>query len=121
MAMGFIDFILKFGVVGSTARWSAKHYLRLKKSNISDVEVMKEMVEFRYKLMKWNEVKKKLLERLSYLDNLTDLTFSILQLEGAIKTKEMPMYLQTQVMAVIMQELEKKGVPKKAIVGKKTI
>lgn len=63
--------------------------------------------------------KDNLLERLSYLDNLTDFTFSILQLEGAIKTKEMPMSMQMDVVAVIVEELKKKGVPESAILGEK--
>ena len=119
--MAFTDFILKFGNVGGTARWSAKHYLHLKKPNLTDVDVMKEMVDFRYKWIKDDQVKSKLLERLLYIDNLTDFTFSILQLEGALNTSEMPMHLQMQATAVIMEELEKKGVPKKVIMGEKII
>ena len=33
----------------------------------------------------------------------------------------MPMNLQMEITAVIMEELKKKGVPEKAIVGEKTI
>ena len=114
-------FIIKFGATGSTARWVAKHYLRLKKADISDIDVMKEIIEFRYKTFNLKQAKDKLMDRLSYLDNLTDFTFSILQLEEAIKTKEIPMNLQMEVTAVIMEELKKKGVPEKAIVGEKII
>jgi len=117
----FTEFIIRFGTTGSTARWVAKHYLRLKTVDTADIEVMKKIVEFRYKIFNPNEAKNKLAERLSYLDNLTDLTFSILQLEGAIKTKEMPMHLQMQVTTVIMEELKKKGIPESAILGKKII
>lgn len=113
--------IIKFGAAGSTARWVAKHYLRLKGSEKFDVDVIREIIEFRYMTFNPNQAKGNLLERLSYLDNLTDFTFSILQLEGAIKTKEMPMSMQMEVTSVIMEELKKKGVPKKAIVGEKVI
>lgn len=113
--------IIKFGATGSTARWVAKHYLRLSRADVSDIDIMKEIVEFRYKTFNLKQAKDKLIDRLSYLDNLTDFTFSILQLEGAIKTKEMPMNLQMEITAVIMEELKKKGVPEKAIVGGKTI
>lgn len=82
---------------------------------------MREMVEFRYKIIKDDVAKAQLLDRLSHLDNLTELTFSILQLEGAIKTNEMPMHMQMQATSVIMRELSRKGVPQKAIVGEKTI
>jgi len=82
---------------------------------------MRELVEFRYKIVNLNHAKDKLLERLSYLDNLTDFTFSILQLENAIKTKEMPMDMQMEVIAGIMEELKNKGVPDEAIIGKKVI
>jgi hypothetical protein len=114
-------FITKIGVVGSTARWAAKHFLRLSKSDRSRIDVMREMIEFRYKILDVNNAKQELIERMSYLDNLTDFTFSILQLEGAIITKEMPMGLQLEVTTVIMEELRKKGVPEIAIVGEKTI
>ncbi len=117
--MGFTNFILKFGAVGGTARWSAKNYLRLKKPNISDVEIMRQMVELRYKIIKDDEIKAKLLQRLPYLDNLTDFTFSILQLEGVLKTVEM--HLQMQAIAIIIQELKKRGVPEKTIIGEKMI
>lgn len=100
-------FIIRFGATGSTARWVAKHYLRLKNPERSEVDVMREMVEFRYKTFNPNQAKDGLLERLSYLDNLTDFTFSILQLEGAIKTKEMPIGMQMEVTSVIMEELKK--------------
>lgn len=113
--------IIKFGATGSTARWVAKHYLRLKISEKSNVNVMREIVEFRYKTFNPNQAKNGLLGRLSYLDNLTDFTFSILQLEGAIKTKEMPMGMQMEVISIIMEELKKKGVSEKAIVGEKVI
>ena len=95
--------------------------IKEKKTDISDIDVMKEIVEFRYKTFNLKQAKDKLMDRLSYLDNLTDFTFSILQPEGAIKTKEMPMNLQMEITAVIMEELKKKGVPEKAIVGEKTI
>jgi len=113
--------IIKFGATGNTARWVAKHYLRLKNSEKSCVDIMREIVEFRYKIFNLNQAKDKLLERLSYLDNLTDFTFSILQLENAIKTKEMSMDMQMEVTTVIMEELKNKGVPDEAIIGKKTI
>lgn len=113
--------IIKFGATGNTARWVAKHYLRLKDSEKSCVDIMREIIEFRYKIFNLNQAKGKLLERLSYLDNLTDFTFSILQLENAIKTKEMPMDMQMEVTTIIMEELKNKGVPDEAIVGKKTI
>lgn len=112
-------FIIKFGTTGSTARWVARHYLRLKNSGKTDVDVMREIIEFRYKTFNPNQAKSNLLERLSYLDNLTDFTFSILQLEGAIKTKEMPMDMQMEVTSVIMKELKNKGVSDEAIIGKK--
>lgn len=115
--MNITELVFKFGAVGGTARWSAKHYLRLKKPNLTNVEVMKEMVEFRYKIIKDDQIKNKLIERLAYLDNLTDFTFSILQLEGVLKTTEMPMHLQMQATAVIIGELKKKGVPEDTIIG----
>ena len=114
-------FIIRFGTTGGTARWVAKHYLRLKKEGVSDIETMRAIVEFRYKIFNPNKAKDNLKERLLYLDNLTDLTFSILQLEGAIKTKEMPMHLQMEVTTVIMEELRKKGISEKSIVGEKNI
>lgn len=114
-------YIIKFGTTGNTARWVAKHYLRFKTAETSDIDVMKKIVEFRYKTFNPNQAKNKLEERLSYLDNLTDFTFSILQLEGAIKTKEMIMYLQMEITTVIMEELKKKGVPDKAIFREKAI
>jgi hypothetical protein len=117
----FTKFIIKFGTTGGTARWVARHYLRLKTAETSDIDVIREIVEFRYKILNPNQARDKLKERLSYLDNLTDLTFSILQLEGAIKTEEMTMNLQMEVTTIIMEELKKKGVPEKAIIGKKTI
>ena len=80
---------------------------------------MREIVEFRYKIFNLNHAKEALEDRLSYLDNLTDFTFSILQLEGAIKTTEMPLHLQMTVGTVIMGELRKKGVPGSAITGPK--
>ncbi len=113
--------ILKFGATGGTARWVARHYLRLKKADISDVDVMREIAEFRYKTFNPKQAKEKLMERLSYLDNLTDFTFSILQLEEAIKTREIPMNLQMEVTIIITEELKKKGVPEKVIFGEKTI
>lgn len=116
--MGITNFILRFGNVGGTARWVATNYLRLKEKGIADADVMKEMTNIRYAVFKDDSTKNKLLERLSYLDNLTDFTFSILQLEGAMKTSEMPMHLQMQAGATIMQELEKRGVPRALIVGK---
>ncbi|MEK7510965.1 MAG: hypothetical protein AAB582_01910 [Patescibacteria group bacterium] len=116
--MAITSFILRFGNVGGTARWVAKNYLRLNKKGVTDVDVMKEMINIRYAVFKDNSTKNKLLERLSYLDNLTDFTFSILQLEGAMKTGEMPTHLQMQAGATIMQELEKKGIPHTLIVGK---
>lgn len=110
-------FILKHGATGSTARWVAKHYIRLKEPNLSNKEVMNKIVDFRYKTFNANDAKKPLVERLSNLDNLTDFTFSILQLEGAINTKEMPMELQMEAIQVIREELEKKSVPQSASVG----
>lgn len=109
--------IIRIGATGGTARWVAKHYLRLKDKGASDAEVFKELVDFRYKIFNLNQAKDKLTGRLSYLNNLTDLTFSILQLEGAIKTQGMSMYLQMEIISVIMEELEKKGISSKLIRG----
>ena len=113
--------IIKFGATGNTARWVAKHYLRLKKPEKSVVDIMREIVEFRYNTFNPNKAKSGLLERLSYLDNLTDFTFSILQLEGAINTKEMPLHMQMEITSIIMGELKKKGVLEKVIVSEKII
>ena len=118
-----LKFILRLGTTGSTARWVAKNYLKLitsrKRKSVQDV--MNEMIKIRYSVFNPNGAKESMLERMSYLDNLTDFTFSILQLEGAIKTKVMDMGMQMGVTAIIMEELKKKGVPEKAIVGEKTI
>ena len=114
-------FIIRFGATGSTDRWVARHYLRLHKDSMSIVDTMREIVEFRYKIFNPNKAKNKLKERLSYLDNLTDFTFSILQLEGAIKTKEMPIHLQMEITNVIMEELRKRGMSDKLIIGEKNL
>lgn len=108
----FTNFLVRLGAPGGTARWAAKNYLRLKTPNKSDVEVMRDMVEIRYKFFKDEKIKKELLRRLTYLDNLTDFTFSILQLE-----KSLPEHLQIAITQVIIKELHKKGVSEKAIIG----
>ena len=108
-------FILKVGATGSTARWVAKHYMRLSKEGFTDNEIFHELVTFRYKVFKMQGVEEKLRQRLSYITNLSDLTFSILQLEGALKTKNMPMDMQMEALSVIMEELKKAGVPNEII------
>jgi len=113
--------IIKFGATGSTARWVGKHYLHLRNSGKSIADIMREITEYRYKTFNPNQAKSGLLNRLSYLDNLTDFTFSILQLEGAIKTGEMPMGMQMEITSVIMEELKKKGIPSEVIMGEKVI
>lgn len=115
------EFIIRIGATGSTARWVAKHYLRLKTNDADDKEVYRKIVNFRYQIINLKQAKDKLLERLNYIDNLTDFTFSILQLEGAIKTSEMPLYLQMEITTVIMEELKKKNIPEKTILGENKI
>ena len=110
-------FIVRIGATGSTARWVAKHYLRLKNDSVADKEVFRKIVDFRYQTFNLNQAKDKMLERIKYIDNLTDFTFSILQLEGAIKTKDMPMDTQMEVTKVIMEELKKKSIPDNVILG----
>jgi hypothetical protein len=73
---------------------------------------MRDMVKIRYKIFRDEKIKEELLRRLSYLDNLTDFTFSILQL-----AKSLPEHLQFAITQVIMEKLYKNGVPEKAIVG----
>lgn len=116
-----LKFILKFGATGSTARWVGKNYLKLNSSEKTIQEIMEEMLRIRYAVFNPNGAKETMHERMSYLDNLTDFTFSILQTEGAIKTKEMDMGMQMSVTSVIMEELKKKGVPSRAIVNPETI
>ncbi len=116
-----LKFLLKFGATGSTARWVATNYLKLSTPEKSVQDVMREMISIRYSVFNPNGAKEPMLERTSYLDNLTDFTFSILQLEGAIKTKVMNMSMQMSVMTIIMEELKKKGVPPIAIVNPNTI
>ncbi|PIR38211.1 MAG: hypothetical protein COV34_01180 [Candidatus Zambryskibacteria bacterium CG10_big_fil_rev_8_21_14_0_10_42_12] len=116
-----LKFILKFGATGSTARWVAKNYLKLSSSEKTIQDVMNEMLKIRYATFNPNGAKEVMNERISYLDNLTDFTFSILQTEGAIKTKEMGMSMQMSVISIIMEELKKKGVPSKAIINPETI
>lgn len=111
----FTKFIARIGATGSTARWVGKHYLRLNKEGMSDRDVFVQMIEFRYQILKFQDSKTELLKRTEYLTNLADLTFSILQVEGAIKTSHMPMDLQMEVLSVIMEELKKIGVPDKII------
>lgn len=111
----FTKFIARIGATGSTARWVGKHYLRLKKDGMSDKDVFVQMIEFRYQVLRFQENKDELLKRTTYLINLADLTFSILQIEGAIKTAHMPMDLQKEVLAVIMEELKKTGVSNEII------
>ena len=116
-----LKFILRIRATGSTARWVAKNYIKLSTPEKTIKEVMFEMLKIRYNLFNPNGAKDMMLERMSYLDNLTDFTFSILQTEGAIKTKVMDVAMQMQVTAIIMEELKKKGVPSKVIANYDTI
>ena len=116
-----LKFLLKFGATGSTARWVAKNYLKLNSANKTTRDVMSEMLAIRYSVFNPNGAKELMRERMSYLDNLSDFTFSILQTEGAIKTKEMDISTTMLVGIVIREELKKKGVPEKAIVDWDTI
>ncbi len=116
-----IKFILKFGATGSTARWVGGNFIKMSTPKKSTVDVMNEIIAMRYKVFNPNGAKEAMIARMSYLDNLTDFTFSILQLEGAIKTKAMDMTMQMEVTRTIMQELRKKGVPPKAIMNPETI
>ena len=116
-----LKFILKFGATGSTARWVAKTFLKLATPESTVKDTMFEMLKIRYRVFNPNGAKNVMIERMSYLDNLTDFTFSILQTEGAIKTKAMDMNMQMQVGIVIMEELKKKGIPSEAIANYETI
>jgi len=111
-----LKFILKFGATGSTARWVAKHYLKLNSPNKTTRDIMSEILIVRYKVYNPNGAREVMKERMSYLDNLSDFTFSILQTEGAIKTKEMDTNTTLLIGIVIREELKNKGVPEKAIV-----
>ena len=82
---------------------------------------MLEMLQIRYSVFNPNGAKEAMAERMSYLDNLSDFTFSILQTEGAIKTSKMDLATSMQIGVVIREELKRKGVPDKAIVDWDTI
>lgn len=116
----FTELLLKYGNVGSTARTNARLYHKFAINTKDRIEILKKIIEFRYKFGPQKD-KQQMLERMSYLDNLTDVTFSMLQIEGAIKTKGMPLYLQMAITSTIMKELEKKNVPSTMIVGENTI
>lgn len=115
--MSLTRFIIRFGATGSTARWVGKNYLNLQDRNLYLKEILTEITNIRYSVVNLNEAKDKLLDRLDYINNLTDFTFSILQLEGAIKTKEMTMHMQMEITTVIMEELQKLKIPEKLIIG----
>ena len=109
--LNFTNIILRYGVAGSTARVVGKTYLRFKDNSITDKEVFIKIIESRYQIFKYQTLKEELLKRTEYLTNLTDLTCSILQIEGALKTKKLNTSLLLEVVQVVGEELRKVGVP----------
>lgn len=85
------------------------------KKGLTKKEIFEQIIKLRFKLLKNDQEENELLKRVQYLENLTDLTFSILQIEGTI-TPKTPLHKQIEITAIIMDELRKKGL-KEDIIG----
>lgn len=102
--------------VGGTARFVANGYNYFKNESKSRKDIFKSIVQSRFRILKNKTEEHEMIKRCEYLTNLTDLTFSILQVEGVVRP-ETPLHRQFEITGVIMQELRKKGIPKELING----
>jgi len=117
--MGLLKWLSRRGAVGGTARWAARNYLAARQSlpeSSSDADAYRLMISARYKAMPDRETESELLKLADDTQGLLELVVTVLAVEAGFNdnTPENKRMFAD----VIVEELEKKGLPREAIFGK---
>ncbi len=110
----FLKFIARVGAVGGTARFVANGYRYLGEGESDRAEIFKKIIKRRFKLWKDEKEESEMLFKAERIDNLTDLTFLILQVEGVIP-KDVSIFQSMEYMEIVREVLRKKGMSEEII------
>jgi hypothetical protein len=111
-------FLNKIGNVGGVARFVARGYVNLSNYYEDKKDVFKAIIRFRYSVLKDKQKENELYKRVDdYIDNLCDLSLSILNVENNEYTSKLPIIDFIQIYGITRREIIKK-VREGDIVGK---
>lgn len=118
--MGLTRWLARRGGVGGTARWAAKGYNFFRQRHpdpqeLSDPELFRLMVMMRYKAMPDPRAEQFLLGIVNQVNGLQGLVVAILMIEAGFTENDDS--VQRMFMEIIVEELEKKGIPEIVIYG----
>lgn len=113
--MGLFTWFARKGVVGGTARWAGRNYLRIHRLNpqLSPNQVIVSLIDARYSVFNESEKRNLALQRIGKAEGLALLVVIILDIETRFSdcnAKATSLFYE-----VIYEELEKCGIPSKLL------
>lgn len=109
-----LKFIARIGAVGGTARFVANGYNFFQKQGLGRNEIFKNIIKIRFKILKNSSEESEMIQKSENIENLTDLTFLILQIEGVIP-KDTPIFQNMDYILIVREELRKKNISEEVI------